>query len=165
VPDIVCMSKSLSGYGLPMAITLLRRELDVWDPGEHNGTFRGFNPAFVTATAALVDFWTEDGLEKETLAKGEQVETALKQIAAEHGDAGTDIRGRGLARGIAFEDYALAGKVCAAAYERNLLMETSGPEGEVVKLLPPLTASRQELAEGLEILGESVIAARELQPA
>jgi diaminobutyrate-2-oxoglutarate transaminase len=55
--------------------------------------------------------------------------------------------------------------VCAAAYERSLLMETSGPEGEVVKLLPPLTATRQELAEGLEILGESVVAARELQPA
>jgi diaminobutyrate-2-oxoglutarate transaminase len=164
VPDIVCLSKSLSGYGLPMAITLLRRELDVWDPGEHNGTFRGFNPAFVTATAAL-EFWTEDGLEKETVAKGEQVEAALKQIAAEHGDAGTDVRGRGLARGIAFDDTALAGKVCAAAFERNLLMETSGPEGEVVKLLPPLTATTQELAEGLEILGESVIAARELQPA
>jgi diaminobutyrate-2-oxoglutarate transaminase len=164
VPDIVCLSKSISGYGLPMAITLLRRELDVWDPGEHNGTFRGFNPAFVTATAALEDFWAEDGLEKETLAKGEQIEAALKQIAAEHGDAGTDIRGRGLARGIAFEDYTLAGKVCAAAFERNLLMETSGPEGEVVKLLPPLTATRQELSDGLEILGESVIAARELQP-
>jgi diaminobutyrate-2-oxoglutarate transaminase len=165
VPDIVCLSKSISGYGLPMAITLLRRELDVWEPGEHNGTFRGFNPAFVTATAALEDFWTEDGLEKETLAKGEQVEAALKQIAAEHGDAGTDIRGRGLARGIAFEDTTLAGKVCAAAFERKLLMETSGPEGEVVKLLPPLTATKHELSDGLEILGESVTAARDLQPA
>ena len=164
VPDIVCLSKSLSGYGLPMAITLLRRELDVWDPGEHNGTFRGFNPAFVTATAAL-DFWLENDLEQQTLAKGAQVEHALKQIAADHGDAGTEIRGRGLARGIAFEDQTLAGKVCAAAYERNLLMETSGPEGEVVKLLPPLTVTKQELAEGLEILGESVTAARELQPA
>jgi diaminobutyrate-2-oxoglutarate transaminase len=164
MPDIVCLSKSLSGYGLPMAITLLRRDIDVWDPGEHNGTFRGFNPAFVTATAAL-DFWTGEGLEKQTIAKGEQVELALKQIAAEHGDAGADIRGRGLVRGIAFDDLALAGQVCAAAYERNLLMETSGPEGEVVKLLPPLTATREELAEGLEILSESVIAARELQPA
>ncbi len=168
VPDIVCLSKSLSGYGLPMAITLLRRELDVWDPGEHNGTFRGFNPAFVTATAAL-DFWTADGaaagMEQQTVIKGEQVEQALKQIAADHGDVGTDIRGRGLARGIAFEDPTMAGKVCAAAYERNLLMETSGPEGEVVKLLPPLTVTKQELAEGLEILEESVVAARELQPA
>jgi diaminobutyrate-2-oxoglutarate transaminase len=118
----------------------------------------------VTATAAL-EFWTADGLEKETVAKGEQVEAALKHIAAEHVDAGPDVRGRGLARGIAFEDTAMAGQVCTAAFDRNLLLETSGPEGEVVKLLPPLTATRQELAEGLEILGESVTAVRELQPA
>ena len=55
MPDIVTLSKSISGYGLPMALTLFRRELDVWAPGEHNGTFRGHNPAFVTATAALAD--------------------------------------------------------------------------------------------------------------
>ena len=52
-PDIVCLSKSLSGYGLPFAVVLLKPEHDVWEPGEHNGTFRGHNPAFVTATAAL----------------------------------------------------------------------------------------------------------------
>ena len=63
VPDIVCLSKSLSGYGLPFAVTLMKRELDVWDPGEHNGTFRGFNPAFVTAVAALEHYWTGDGME------------------------------------------------------------------------------------------------------
>jgi diaminobutyrate-2-oxoglutarate transaminase len=55
VPDIVCLSKSLSAYGLPLALTLIRPELDVWEPGEHNGTFRGFNPAFITGAAAL---WT-----------------------------------------------------------------------------------------------------------
>ena len=41
VPDIVCMSKSIGGYGLPFALTLLKREIDVFKPGEHNGTFRG----------------------------------------------------------------------------------------------------------------------------
>ena len=51
-PDIVCVSKSISGFGLPMALTLFRPELDVWAPGEHNGTFRGNNLAFVTATTA-----------------------------------------------------------------------------------------------------------------
>ncbi|MFC8586505.1 aspartate aminotransferase family protein, partial [Streptomyces sp. NPDC057217] len=50
-PDIVTLSKSISGYGLPMALCLFRPELDLWEPGEHNGTFRGNNPAFVTATA------------------------------------------------------------------------------------------------------------------
>ncbi len=62
----------------------MKRELDVWDPGEHNGTFRGFNPAFVTAVAALEDYWTGDDFEKQTLAKGQQVQAALEEIALAH---------------------------------------------------------------------------------
>lgn len=56
-PDIVTVSKSLSGYGLPFAIVLMKPELDQWKPGEHNGTFRGNNPAFITAKAALDNYW------------------------------------------------------------------------------------------------------------
>ena len=59
VPDIVTLSKSISGYGLPMALTLFRRDLDLWAPGEHNGTFRGHNPAFVTAATALKTYWQD----------------------------------------------------------------------------------------------------------
>ncbi|MFE1265684.1 aminotransferase class III-fold pyridoxal phosphate-dependent enzyme [Streptomyces albogriseolus] len=58
VPDLVCLSKSISGYGMPMALTLLRPEYDVWKPGEHDGTFRGYNPAFVTAARTLELFWS-----------------------------------------------------------------------------------------------------------
>lgn len=161
VPDIVCLSKSLSGYGLPFAITLMKRELDVWDPGEHNGTFRGFNPAFVTAVAALEDYWTGDGLEKQTVAKGQQVEAALNEIALTHAGAVDCVRGRGLAWGLVMNDAELAPKVCAEAFSRGLLMETSGPEGEVVKLLPPLTTTEAELAHGLEIIADSVEAVRQ----
>src|SRR5690606_5756035 len=60
VPDIVCLSKSISGYGIPMSLTLVRPDLDVWQPGEHNGTFRGISPAFVTAAAALRLYWSDD---------------------------------------------------------------------------------------------------------
>ncbi len=75
VPDIVTVSKSISGYGLPMSLCLFRPELDVWEPGEHNGTFRGNNPAFVTATAALEAYWTDGAaMEKQTRARGEQIE-------------------------------------------------------------------------------------------
>ena len=155
VPDIVCLSKSLSGYGLPFAVTLFKPELDVWEPGEHNGTFRGPNPAFVTATAAM-EFWTGEGMEKETLSKGDQVEEALTRIAAAHPDAITCVRGRGLAQGLAFADAEAAPAVCAQAFDRRLLLETSGPEGEVVKLLPPLTTTSDELAEGLDIIAASV---------
>ncbi|MDN3352345.1 diaminobutyrate--2-oxoglutarate transaminase [Actinomadura sp. DC4] len=155
VPDIVCLSKSLSGYGLPFAVTLLKPELDVWEPGEHNGTFRGPNPAFVTATAAM-EFWTGEGMEKETLTKGEQIEEALTRIAAAYPDAIGGVRGRGLAQGLVFADAEVAPAVCAQAFDRRLLMETSGPEGEVVKLLPPLTTTSDELAEGLDIIAASV---------
>ncbi|GLZ10714.1 diaminobutyrate--2-oxoglutarate transaminase [Actinomadura sp. NBRC 104425] len=159
-PDIVCLSKSLSGYGLPLAVTLLRRELDVWEPGEHNGTFRGFNPAMVTATGALEDYWADEGLEKQTRAKGEQVERALNEIALEHAGAVHSVRGRGLVWGLVMREPELAPKVCAEAFRRGLLMETSGPEGEVVKLLPPLTTTEADLAAGLEILADSVEAVR-----
>jgi diaminobutyrate--2-oxoglutarate aminotransferase len=160
-PDIVCLSKSLSGYGLPFAITLMRRDLDVWEPGEHNGTFRGFNPAFVTATAALEHYWAGEGLEKQTIAKGEQVERALNGIALEHAGAIEGVRGRGLAWGLVMRDAEAAPRVCAEAFGRGLLMETSGPEGEVVKLLPPLTTTEAELDRGLEIIADSVRAVRE----
>ncbi len=162
VPDIVCLSKSLSGYGLPLALTLFRRDLDVWEPGEHNGTFRGLNPAFVTAMAAL-GFWTGDQMdrmEKRTLANGEQIERSLQSIADEHADAGATVRGRGMAWGLEFADPSLAPAVCADAFRHGLLMETAGARDDVVKLMPALTTTEEELAAGLDILTNSVRAVR-----
>ncbi|RCV49631.1 diaminobutyrate--2-oxoglutarate transaminase [Marinitenerispora sediminis] len=158
-PDIVTLSKSISGYGLPLALTLFKRHLDVWEPGEHNGTFRGPNPSFVTGTAALNLFWRDDRLEKETRTKGELVEDALTALAADLPGTGAHVRGRGLARGIGFTEQGVAKAVCAEAFRRGLLMETSGPEDEVVKLLPPLTTSEEDLRRGLDILAESARAA------
>jgi diaminobutyrate-2-oxoglutarate transaminase len=155
-PDIVCLSKSISGYGLPMALTLIKPELDVWEPGEHNGTFRGINPAFVTASESLRMYWSDDKLEKSTKAKGERIAEAFKGIVESYPDANLLAKGRGLARGLEFESGEVAGKVCAAAFERGMLMETSGPDGEVAKLLPALTTSDSEIEQGLEIIGESV---------
>ncbi len=148
MPDIVCLSKSISGYGLPMALTLIPPELDIWKPGEHNGTFRGFNPAFVTGTAALSLYWRDNALEQSTLAKGQSVAAALTRLAESVPGTGIQLRGRGLAQGLAFEDGGLARKVSSAAFERGLLVETAGPHDEVVKLLPPLTASDTELDQG-----------------
>ncbi|CAM4183899.1 diaminobutyrate--2-oxoglutarate transaminase [Kibdelosporangium persicum] len=155
-PDIVCLSKSIGGYGLPLALTLLKPELDVWEPGEHNGTFRGVNPAFVAATEALKVYWRDDKLEKSTLAKGEQVGRELTGLVESYPDVPMRAKGRGLARGLQFGDARLAGKVCATAFELGLLMETSGPDGEVVKLMPPLTISDDELERGLSVLARSV---------
>ena len=76
-PDIVCLSKSIGGYGLPLALTMFRPELDVWAPGEHTGTFRGFDPALVTGGAALRAYWSDSELETRTATTGERVATAL----------------------------------------------------------------------------------------
>jgi diaminobutyrate-2-oxoglutarate transaminase len=155
-PDIVCLSKSIGAYGFPLALTLLKPSLDVWEPGEHNGTFRGINPAFVAATEALRTYWQDDKLEKSTLAKGEQIDRSLTEIVESYPDTPMRAKGRGLARGLQFEDETLAEAVCNQAFERGLLMETSGPDGEVVKLMPPLTISDAELEQGLELVGQSV---------
>ncbi|WP_182346841.1 diaminobutyrate--2-oxoglutarate transaminase [Tomitella gaofuii] len=153
-PDIVTLSKSIGGYGLPLALTMFKSELDVWTPGEHNGTFRGNNPAFVTAAAALDNYWADDAFEKETLRKGALVREGLDTIADSY--PGVSTRGRGLVQALAFEQADKASAVCRAAFESGLLLETSGPESEVVKLLPPLTTTDDEFRQGLSIIAESV---------
>jgi diaminobutyrate-2-oxoglutarate transaminase len=155
-PDIVCLSKSIGGYGLPLALTLIRPDLDIWAPGEHNGTFRGVNPALVTGTAALRAYWQDDALERSTLAQGRRVAAALTTLAQSVPGTSIQARGRGLVHGLAFERSGLASQVSSAAFERGLLVETAGRHGEVVKLLPPLTITGAELDQGLALLSEAV---------
>ncbi|AVT38331.1 diaminobutyrate--2-oxoglutarate transaminase [Plantactinospora sp. BB1] len=157
VPDIVCLAKSISGYGLPMALTLIRPDLDVWAPGEHNGTFRGNNLAFAAAAATLRHYWADDSFAQQVRAKGEWLAGALREFTAPL--AGITTRGRGLVHGVVFASPGRASKVAAEAFDRGLLVETSGADAEVVKLLPPLTASIEELGQGLAILTEATRAA------
>jgi diaminobutyrate-2-oxoglutarate transaminase len=164
-PDIVCLSKAIGGYGLPMALTLIKPEFDVWQPGEHSGTFRGNNAAFVTATAALEIYWADDALERRTLANGEEIGRAFDRIAAAYPSLSLQTRGCGLARGLAFGDADTAGRVCDAAFERGLLIETAGRHGEVAKVMPPLTVTDEELQHGLRLLDDSVSTVRASRPA
>ncbi len=157
-PDIVCLSKSLSGYGLPLALTLLKPDWDRWQPGEHNGTFRGHNLAFVTASEALA-YWEGGMLSHEVLRKGVKVQRFLAGIARKYPEAQAEIRGRGLIQGIACAPDGLAGRVCREAFKRGLVLETSGPDGYVVKLMPPLVIEDADLEAGLRILEEAVGAA------
>lgn len=154
-PDIITLSKSISGYGLPMALTIFRRDIDVWDPGEHNGTFRGNNPAFVTATRSL-DFWADDSLSKDIQRRAELVERRLEEIAAKQQAVGATRRGRGLAQGLAFEPEGMAGEVAAEAFKAGLIVETSGANDEVAKLLPSLTIPDADLERGLDIYEQTI---------
>lgn len=154
-PDIVCLSKSIGGYGLPMALTLIKPKYDVFDPGEHNGTFRGNNLAFVTATTAL-DFWIDDRLETSTLAKGQKLNRFLSQLVEKYPALEGEVRGRGLMQGIAVGPQGLAKKICRNAFEQGLIMETSGPSSAVAKVMPPLIIDDVGLEKGLHILGKAV---------
>ncbi len=152
-PDIVTVSKSLSGYGLPMALVLFKPELDVWGPGEHNGTFRGNNMAFVTARTAIETYWQDGAFANAVKAKTKVLGDGLQAIADKYGEA-FYVKGRGLMRGICCPDGELAGKITALAFKKGLIIETSGPEDEVIKCLMPLTTSEADLKKGTEILAE-----------
>lgn len=153
-PDLVCVAKSISGLGLPLALLLIRPEFDRWEPGEHNGTFRGNNHAFVTGTGALRKFWMDREFEQQTQQRSRFLLHALTEVA--EGLPGARVRGRGLMAGLDTGAGPLAAALARAAFTRGLLLETCGPEGEVVKLLPPLVASEEDLRCGLEILALSL---------
>ncbi|MCA9577457.1 MAG: diaminobutyrate--2-oxoglutarate transaminase [Polyangiales bacterium] len=158
VPDIVCLSKSLSGYGLPLSLVLLKPEFDVWAPGEHNGTFRGHNPAFVTATAALREFWQDDTLCREVERKGAIIREQLEAMAARHPDVLGDVRGRGMIVGIECTPE-VAARATQEAFTRGLMIETAGTNDQVLKVLCPLVIEDALLREGLNILSAALDAA------
>lgn len=154
-PDIICLSKSIGGYGLPMAITLFKREHDIWGPAEHNGTFRGNNLAFIAATEAL-SYWEDNQFTKEIDKKAELMSEFVNHVVSEYKELKAEKRGRGLMQGVACGVDDVAGEICAAAFDRGLLMETSGPSDEVFKFLPPLTIDEEGLKEGFDIIEESI---------
>ncbi|HEX5514929.1 MAG TPA: diaminobutyrate--2-oxoglutarate transaminase, partial [Gammaproteobacteria bacterium] len=141
-PDIVCLSKSISGYGVPLAVTLIKPEYDIWEPGEHNGTFRGHNLAFVTGKHALELFWSDDSLQKQVAANSETMRKALQRTCNKFPQARGRVKGRGMLQGIEFENPELARTASRAAFDHGLIVETSGPQDQVLKLLPPLTISK-----------------------
>jgi diaminobutyrate-2-oxoglutarate transaminase len=155
-PDIVTLSKSLSGYGLPMSILLMRPDIDQWKPGEHNGTFRGNNPAFVTAKAAIDHFWKDDTFAKEIQRKGDYISQRVNQMVELYGEGNFSQHGRGMFRGINCVCGDIAGKITHAAFQRGLIIETSGAEDHVVKFLCPLTISDENLKKGIDILEAAI---------
>lgn len=150
MPDIVTMAKSISGFGLPMALLLVRPQHDVFGPAEHNGTFRGNTHAFLTARVAIEKFWANQAFEEELALKAERIEARLTRIAALV--PGAYLKGRGLMRGVDVGSGDLAGAICARAFEMGLIIETSGNEDQVVKVLAPLTTPDALLDRGFEIL-------------
>lgn len=149
-PDIVTMAKSISGFGLPMALVLVRPQHDVFGPAEHNGTFRGNTHAFLTARVAIEKFWANRAFQTALSAKADRIEAGLTRVAQQI--PGAYLKGRSLMRGIDVGAGDLAGAICARAFELGLIIETSGNEDQVVKVLAPLTTPDALLDRGLDIL-------------
>lgn len=154
-PDIVCLSKSLGGFGLPMSITLFKKELDIWEPGEHNGTFRGNNLAFIAATEAL-SYWETDTFANKINQKAKLLTQFIEKIVNDYPELRAEARGRGLMQGVACHVDGLSKRICDEAFQRGLLMETSGPNDEVFKFLPPLIIDEAGLEKGFSIIKESI---------
>ncbi|PHS16287.1 MAG: diaminobutyrate--2-oxoglutarate transaminase [Blastopirellula sp.] len=156
VPDIVCLSKSLSGYGFPMALMLLRPQLDVWSPGEDNGTFRGNNLAMVSATKTLDHYWATNDFASDIAQKSRILSQKLTEMAARYCHIIESVRGRGLIQGLVFRSPAEAKLTMQNCFKSQLILETCGPRDEVVKLMPALTIPEEKLLDGLNRLRESI---------
>jgi diaminobutyrate-2-oxoglutarate transaminase len=154
VPDMVCLSKAIGGIGMPMSLNLIRPDLDLWKPGEHNGTFRGNNLGFVAAAAAL-DYWREPDFEEAIRRRGNLMRASLAGVAGRHPDGYVAVRGRGMIQGLVCADPGWTSEIQRRAFERGLIVETCGARDEVVKLLPPLNIPDDLLQEGLSILSKA----------
>lgn len=154
-PDIVVMSKSLSGYGLPLSMLLIKEGRDAWEPGEHTGTFRGNNLALVSATAAINIYWRCQTFSQGVHRMEELMRQRLETIASEHGNSFA-VRGRGMAWGFDCQMAEVAEATTRKAFEKGLIVERCGPNKQVVKLLPALTIDLETLNQGLDILEQSL---------
>jgi diaminobutyrate-2-oxoglutarate transaminase len=156
-PDIVCLSKSISGYGLPMALLLLKPWLDQQQPGEHSGTFRGNNLAFIAAKTSIC-FWNNQPFLENLNQIAHILDKWLYRIVNQQNDSGNicSARGRGLLRGIVWNDVNLATQVSQYAFESKVIVETAGGNNQVLKIMPPLTIDGDALNGGLNILEKSI---------
>ena len=155
-PDMVTLSKSIGG-GLPLAMLLLRPELDQWQPGEHTGTFRGNNLGFVAATEGL-GYWDNQDLAEAVVYKGNLLQGELERIAAKFPELEPEVRGIGMVWGIELPQPGVASEAAQEAFQRGLVIETAGADDEVLKFLPALTIEEELLREGLEIVEQSLAA-------
>ena len=154
-PDIMCVAKAL-GNGMPIAATIARhRVMRAWHEGEHGSTFGG-NPVACAAAIAVIDTLTRERLPERAERLGRKVMERARSWQADM-PALADVRGLGLMIGLEFMQdgapaTALVDRIAAAALARELLVLSCGIDGNVIRLIPPLTIPESELDAGLDIL-------------
>ena len=155
-PDLLVSGKSIGG-GLPLAGVTGRAELmDAVPPGGLGGTFGG-NPLSCAAAVAVLEALREPELLDRAVRLGEMLRTRLDDLASRHAAIG-EVRGLGAMLALELEERTpeRAKATVDAAFERGLLLLSCGLYGNVIRLLPPLTITDEELDEGLDLLDEAL---------
>jgi diaminobutyrate-2-oxoglutarate transaminase len=155
-PDMVIVSKAI-GAGLPMAILLIKPELDTWGPGQHTGTFRGNDLAFVGAVQVL-EYWRTKDFSDSIKAKAGYLRQRLEALQARHSGFVSQVRGCGMIQGLVMPQAGACAEVSREAFRRGVIIELAGPSNEVLKFLPPLTIDTETLGRGVEIIEEAIAA-------
>ncbi len=157
VPDMVVLSKSISGFGMPMALLLMKPELDIFRPAEHNGTFRGNQLSFVGGKAGI-EYFNNFHIGEEVQRKAKIIDNFMKNEILPI-DSRLSYRGIGLIWGIDFMkiDGKKALDCSHACFDKGLVIELAGRHDSVLKLMPALTIEDEVLNEGLQIIKDSVI--------
>ncbi len=157
IPDMVTLSKSIGGMGMPMALLLMKPELDIWSPGEHTGTFRGNQLSLVAAKAGLEVYFNENVAHQVEQKEAMVAEFMKREIETIHPAIKT--RGVGLLWGVdlsALGGDALSKAVMTACFENGLILERVGRDNAVMKLMPTLTIEPELLIKGLSILRDAI---------
>jgi diaminobutyrate-2-oxoglutarate transaminase len=170
VPDVVLLSKAVGG-GLPLSVVVYNADLDRWGPGAHAGTFRG-NQLAMAAGCATIEYVREQGLDKHAAAMGERLQGRLRGLLTSARCVG-DVRGRGLMVGVEIVERdgapdscgarpaapAMARRIQAEAFARGLILELGGRNDTVVRFLPPLIVTAEQIDRIATIFEESTLAA------
>ncbi|AOH57340.1 diaminobutyrate--2-oxoglutarate transaminase [Peribacillus muralis] len=170
IPDVLVLSKAIGG-SLPLSVVIYHKDLDVWTPGAHIGTFRGNQLAMAAGTASL-KFMKQANLIEHAAKMGEKLQDILKDLQKDFPQIG-DVRGRGLMVGVEMVDHQkaqnqngshpanseLASAIQQECFQRGLILEVGGRHGSVVRFLPPLIVTEEQLQEATEIFEQAVHAA------
>ncbi|WP_267881360.1 aminotransferase class III-fold pyridoxal phosphate-dependent enzyme [Xenorhabdus nematophila] len=156
-PDLICLSKSIGGNGLPMALLLISPDIDVWKPAEDNGTFRGNNLAFVASTAMLNEYWSDSSFQEIIQYKAELIRAFLSHFVEKYHEIVLSVKGIGFMQGIEMINPALTQRIVQYCFENGLIVERCGPNDEVLKLMPALTIDEVTLEKGLNIIEQALI--------
>jgi len=154
-PDIVTLSKSISGFGLPLSLVLMKPEWDQWLPGEHTGTFRGNNLALVTANEAL-RYWETDDFSKSVKGKSQLLEKTLQDIQARYPELNAQVRGIGLIYGLDIPVPEMTQAISAEMFNQGVIIEYCGVKDNVLKFIPPLIIEENILKIGMETMNQSI---------